>query len=97
VSNIPEASQLAALAKALPGRIQAAALAVSIAERRLAHILTMRATGQVLKASMLAVARMAVARTLRDAEDLQRIQSALPALLGPARESTHAGRIAAVV
>lgn len=97
MSNTPEALKLAALLKALPGQIHAAAHAVSIAERRLAHVLTLRATGQPMKASELAVARMALARRHRDAEDLQRIQNVLPALLEPARESTQAGRVAAVV
>lgn len=96
MTNTPEASKLAALAKALPGQIHAAAHAVSIAERHLARVLTLRATGQAMKASGLAVARMALARTQRDAEDLQRIQSLLPTLLEQARVSPQTVRLAAV-
>lgn len=97
MTNTPEASKIAALAKALPGQIHAAAHAVSVAERRLAHVLTLRATGHTMKASELAVARRALARTQRDAEDLQRIQSVLPALLEQARVSPQTVRLAAVV
>jgi phage terminase Nu1 subunit (DNA packaging protein) len=85
----PNASKLAALAEALPGQIRAAAQAISLAERRLADVLTLRATGQEVKASALASARMALARTQRDAQDLQRIQDALPVLLKQTRDSTR--------
>ncbi|MEK6245366.1 MAG: hypothetical protein AABM33_12810 [Pseudomonadota bacterium] len=99
MNKAPEASKLAlaALIKALPGQIHAAALAVSVAERRLAHVLTLRATGQTMKASELAVARMALARTNRDAEDLRRIQSVLPASLEQPRVAPQLVRVAAVV
>ena len=81
-----DVAKLGAFAVALPGRIHAAAQAVEAAERQLARVLVLRATGHTLKNSALAVARMALARAQRDLEDLQRIQGALPALLAPARE-----------
>ena len=58
-----------------------AARAVAQAEQRLAEALTLRAAGQAQKRSEVAVARMTLDRAVRDAEDLQRIQAALPALL----------------
>lgn len=76
-----ELSQLAALQQSLPDRMRLAARAVAEAELRLAEILTLRAAGQTLRRSEIAVARMALDRALRDAEDLQRIQSALPDLI----------------
>ena len=75
-------SRLEELAPALPARILAAAQAVPIAEQHLAYILALRATGQVIKGSGLATARMALARTLRDVEDLQLVQDILP-LISP--------------
>lgn len=81
VRSDSDESKAAELSKALPDQIHAAAQAIAHAELRLADILTRRATGEAVKASRLAVARMTLARTQRDAEDLQRILRALPALL----------------
>lgn len=78
------------LARALPALILAAAKAVPIAEQRLGYILALRAAGQPLKGSDISSARMALARALRDAEDLQRIQSVLPLILEkPAGHLAH--------
>ena len=81
MGNALDASKLAALAAALPGRLQAAAQAFLDAERRLAHVLLRRETGEPLKTSEIGVARMALARTQRDLEDLKKLQDALPELL----------------
>jgi hypothetical protein len=79
------AAKLVELSRALPGQIHAAVQAISLAERRLAEVLTLRATGQTVKRSQIATARMALARAQRDAEDLQSIQSVVPSLLERAR------------
>jgi hypothetical protein len=75
------AEKLAELSRSLPEQIHAAAQAISIAERDLADVLTLRATGHAVKGSKISAARMALARALRHAEDLQRIRGALPAAL----------------
>lgn len=90
MSNAIDASKLEAIAAALPGRIQAAVQALTAAEQELARVLLLRAAGQTVKVSELGVARMALARTQRDLEDLQRIQGALPALLAPTPASRQA-------
>ena len=76
-----QAEKLAELSRSLPEQIHAAAQAISIAERDLADVLTLRAIGQAVKGSRISAARMALARALRHAEDLQRIRSVLPAAL----------------
>jgi hypothetical protein len=76
-----EISQLATLQHSLPGKMRQAAIAVAEAEQRLAEVLTLRAAGEKPKRSELAVARMTLDRAMRDAEDLERIQAALPAML----------------
>ena len=88
MSKPTEASKFAALEKSLPNRIRAAAQEVADAERHLAQVLTKRAAGEPVRGAQVAVARMALARALRDAEDLRRIQGALPAMLGQARDTT---------
>lgn len=80
-----EVSKLLELQKSLPERAHAAAQAVRHAEQRLALVLIRRAAGQAIKGFEVAVARMALSKALRDAEDLQRIQSTLPAMLELAR------------
>ena len=81
MSKIAELVKFVELQKSLPGRMHAAARAVEDAERHLAQLLTLRAAGHSVKGNEIAVARMAQSRALRDAEDLRRIQSALPAML----------------
>jgi len=78
---LTQAPDLEELSKALPGQIHAAARAVSLAERSLADILILRATGQLVQGSRISAARMALARSQRDADDLQRIHNVLPAML----------------
>jgi hypothetical protein len=56
----------------------------------------MRAAGDAVKPSDVAVARMTLARTLRDVEDLQRIKKVLPSLLEQAGVSPQTVRLAAV-
>jgi hypothetical protein len=97
MSNCFDASEVASLAAALPGRLHAATQTMLLAERRLAHALLMRDTGRPMKASELGVARMALARTQRDLEDLKRIQGLLPGLLEQSRESCHTENMADVV
>ena len=91
-----EALKLAALEKSLPGRILAAAHEVTVAEQQLAQLLTLRAAGERIKRAEIAVARMALARTLRNAEDLQRIQEILPAMQEQARDTARAENSRAV-
>jgi hypothetical protein len=76
-----EISRLAALQHSLPERMRVAARTVAQAERHLAEVLTLRAAGQEFTRSEIAGARMALDRAVRDAEDLQRIQAALPEML----------------
>jgi hypothetical protein len=76
-----EAENYEALQRALPARLQAAALALAHAERRLGQLLALRAAGQAFRRSEIAGARMTLDRARRDADDLQRIQAALPELL----------------
>ena len=75
-----EASNLAVLENSLPNRIRAAAHEVSIAEQHLGQVLALRAAGETIKGADISVARMALARALRNAEDLRRIQDVLPAM-----------------
>ena len=89
MSKPTETSKLAALEKSLPDRIRAAAREVSIAEQHLAQILTTRAAGEPVRGAGVAVARMALARAQRNAEDLQRIRNALPAMLEQARDTAR--------
>ena len=95
MSHVVNVSKLAELLQSLPSQIGAAACAVADAEQRLARILTLRAAGQPVKASDVSVARMALCRALRDAEDLRRIESALPAMLEPVRDATRPERMRA--
>ena len=81
MSKPTEASKLAALEKSLPSQICEAAHEVSIAEQHLAQVLTLRAAGEPIKGADISIARMALGRALRDAEDLGRIQGILPAML----------------
>ena len=85
-----EASKLETLEKSLPNRIRMAAHEVSIAEQHLAQLLTLRAAGETVKGAEIAVARMALARTLRNVEDLGRVQSVLPAMLEQAHDTKPA-------
>ena len=80
-------SRLAALEKALPGRIRAAVHAVSIAGQHLARVLALRAAGQSVKATEISIARMALSRARRDAEDLQRMREILPAMFEQALDA----------
>jgi hypothetical protein len=79
-------ANLVELSRALPEQIHAAAQAISLAEQRLAEVLTLRATGQAVKRSQIATARIALDKARRDAEDLQRIQSVVRAALERTRE-----------
>ena len=81
MNRLADPTRLAALQQALPARVQAAARAVLDAESRLAQVLAWRAAGQTVNRSDVAVARMALQRAQRDAEDLHRIQGVLPELL----------------
>ena len=90
MSKDVEISKLAELQKSLASRMYAAAHALSDAEQRLAHVLTLRAAGEPINGAEISVARMALSRALRNAEDLQRIQSVLPAMLEQARDARPA-------
>ena len=90
MSKAVEESRLASLEKSLPSQVRAAAHEVSIAEQQLAQFLTLRAAGEPVKRAEISVARMALARTLRNAEDLRRIQGALPAMRELARDTARA-------
>ena len=90
MSKPTEASKLAALEKSLPSQIREAAHEVSIAEQHLAQVLTLRAAGEPIKGADISIARMALSRALRDAEDLGRIESALPAMLELERDTAPA-------
>jgi hypothetical protein len=94
--TIIEASKLVNLAKDLPERLAAVAHASAAAERQLTRILVMRAAGVAVKPSDVAVARMTLARSLRDVEDLQKIKKVLPSLLEQAGVSPQTVRLAAV-
>src|SRR6185436_430468 len=76
-----EVTKLLELQESLPGRVQAAAQVVRDAELRLAQVLTKRAAGKSTGSSEVGGARMALSKALRDADDLQRVQSVLPAML----------------
>jgi hypothetical protein len=67
------ASKLAELSRTLPDQIHSAAQAVALAERRLGEVLILRLTGEEVKRSQIATARMALARAQRDADDLKQI------------------------
>ena len=87
-----DAAELAALAIALPGRIQAATEAIAAAEQRLAHALMKRDSGRPMKISEIATARMALARTKRNLDDLKLVESTLPDLLDRARAARQPER-----
>ena len=88
ISASSSESGLAALATTLPGQMRAAAQTILLAERHLARVLTLRATGQQVRGPEISTARMALARAQRHAEDLQRIYDALPESLKQVRAAT---------
>ena len=90
MSTVIEESKLAALENALPDLIRAAAQEVSLAEQCLAQALALRAAGERIKRAEISVARMALTRALRDADDLRRIQSVLPEMRELARAAARA-------
>jgi len=91
-----EVTKLLELQESLPSRVQAAAQAVRDAELRLAQVLTKRAAGKSTGSSEVGGARMALSKALRDADDLQRVQSVLPAMLESARGEPRVRNVSAL-
>jgi hypothetical protein len=81
MNRLVDPTRLTTLHRSLPARVEAAARAVLEAQSRLGQILAWRAAGLTIKRSDLAVARMALMRAERDAEDLQRISAVLPGMM----------------